>query len=164
MEAFAVGTLAAAIITLLHVVLLSRIVRWYRRYCEGVRGMRHPVFASYYYFGLTILLMVLLHVLDGCVWTGILVGGGLVPDLHDAFYFSANTYTTLGYGRVPLADDWRELAPIMAVCGLFTFGCSTSQLFAVMGYHNEAMEKDWAIKKLERADLERSVAGQSRAQ
>jgi hypothetical protein len=165
LEAFAIGTLVTAVVTLLHVILLTRIVRRYKRSCQGVGALRHPVVASYYYFGLTILLMVLLHVLDGCIWSGILVVGGLVRDIHEAFYFSANAYTTLSYGAVPLASDWRELAPIMAICGLFTFGCTTSQLFAVMGYHNNEVEKEWAARKAEELDkAEKIEIAQSRAQ
>jgi hypothetical protein len=147
MEAFAVGTLVAAAVTLLHVVLLSRIVRGYTSRCAGVWGTRHPILASYYYFGLTILKMVLLHVLDACVWSLILAGAGLVHEIRDAFYFSTNAYTTLGYGPMILPNDWRELAPLMAVCGLFTFGCTTSQLFAVMGYHNDSIQRGWATRK-----------------
>jgi hypothetical protein len=164
MEAFAVGTLVAAAVTLLHVVLLSRIVRGYKRRCAGNWARRHPAFASYYHFGSTILKMVLLHVLDACVWALILTGAGLVHEIRDAFYFSANAYTTLGYGTMILPNDWRELAPLTAVCGLFTFGCTTSQLFAVMGYHNNAIERGLAIRKAGGEESVESRSGQSIAQ
>ncbi len=140
LEAIAAGSLIAVVITLTHVSFLSQIVKRYKRKSTKVHVSRYPVVASYRYFGGAILLMLLLHVVDTCVWAAILNVSGLVPQLHHAFYFAANIYTTLGYGDVPLSNDWRELAPIMAISGLFTFGCTTSQLFDVMSYHNKAIE------------------------
>ena len=63
----------------------------------------------------------------------------LIPNIHDAVYFAANTYTSLGYGDVPLSVDWRELSPLMAMSGLFTFACTTSQLYAVIGSYQETV-------------------------
>jgi hypothetical protein len=65
----------------------------------------------------------------------------LLPDIHDAIFFSANTYTSLGYGDMHLPYNWRELSPIMAISGLFTFACTTSQLFNIVGLHHEVVEK-----------------------
>ena len=79
--------------------------------------------------------MLLLHIFDTCIWGLILFEMHLIPDIHNAFYFAANTYTSLGYGDVPLSLDWRELSPLMAMSGLFTFACTTGQLFNVMGQH-----------------------------
>jgi hypothetical protein len=141
LEAIVVGSILAVMITLVHVSLLGKIVRRYNRKCRKVETARHPVTASYSYFAGAILLMLLVHILDTCIWALVLYVPGLVPEIHHAFYFAANTYTTLGYGDVPLSADWKELAPIMAICGLFTFGCTTSQLFDVMSSHNKSIEE-----------------------
>ncbi len=73
------------------------------------------------------------HLLETALWTALLVRGNLVYSWRDAGYFAANTYTTLGYGTVVLANQWRMLSPLIAISGLFTFGWSGSVLVDVVG-------------------------------
>ena len=54
------------------------------------------------------------------------------PNLSVAAFFAAETYTTLGEGAVRLPLSWRQLGPIIAVSGLFTFGWTSSVLVYVM--------------------------------
>ena len=136
-EAFGLGCVLAVLITFVHVIGLGRIASLYRKKTRHlVVSKQHPLVASWYLGG-TILLMLLLHILDMCIWGLILFGMHLIPDIHNAFYFAANTYTSLGYGGVPLSLDWRELSPLIAISGLFTFACTTGQLFNVMGQHRD---------------------------
>jgi hypothetical protein len=79
-----------------------------------------------------ICLMLLSHLVETLVWTTVLVWGHLVVSWREAGYFAANTYTTLGYGTVLLAQQWKMLAPIIAVSGLFTFGWTGSVLVDVV--------------------------------
>jgi hypothetical protein len=139
LEAFGLGCLLAVLITLFHVTGLGQIVSLFGRQSETLRARVGPPLLASCYLGTTVLLMLLLHVCDTCIWAFVLHGMKLIPDIHDAFYFSANTYTSLGYGDVPLSRDWRELSPLMAISGLFTFACTTSQLFNVMGGHHETV-------------------------
>lgn len=73
------------------------------------------------------------HLLETGIWSAVLVWGNLVHSWREAGYFAANTYTTLGYGTVVLADEWKMLSPIIAISGLFTFGWSGSVLVDVVG-------------------------------
>ena len=136
LEALAVGCCLAVLITLFHVTILNQIMSWYRKKSQQLlaSGKLSGV-APLLSFSTTILLMLLLHVLDSGIWGCVLWTMRLIPNLHDAFYFSANTYTSLGYGNMILSPDWRELSPLIAISGLFTFACTTGQLFTVMGYH-----------------------------
>jgi hypothetical protein len=77
----------------------------------------------------------MLHLLEICVWGGILHWGGLIADLHVALFFSANTYTTLGMGEIALPQGWHELTPIIAISGLFTFAWTTSEMFNIVRDH-----------------------------
>jgi voltage-gated potassium channel Kch len=52
-----------------------------------------------------------------------------IPDLETAFYFSMVTFTTLGYGDVVLAGQWRTLASIQAANGVIIFGWTTALIF-----------------------------------
>ena len=138
-EAFVLGCVLAVLITLFHVTALTEIVSWSDRKFDNIReNKRHPFMASLC-FGTTIFLMLFLHIGDSCIWAFILYGLKLIPEIHDALYFAANTYTSLGYGDSLLTRDWRELSPLMAISGLFTFACTTSQLFDVMGKHRKAV-------------------------
>jgi len=79
-----------------------------------------------------IVLLLTVHLVETGVWTGFLVRSHLVSNWRDAGYFAANTYTTLGYGSMPLAPSWEMLAPIMAISGLFTFGWTGSVLVDIV--------------------------------
>ena len=49
-----------------------------------------------------------------------------------SFYFSASSYSTVGYGDVVLPQSWRSLGPIEGVTGMLMCGMSVSGLFAVL--------------------------------
>jgi hypothetical protein len=82
---------------------------------------------------------------------------GLVPNLRDSVYFSANTYTAIVYGEMILPDSWRELSPIMAISGLFTFAWTTGQMFELVG-SRRALTKDLAALR-EKAKVQRTANG-----
>jgi len=122
-------------ITFVHVMGLDRIANLYAQKTRNLVGSdQHPFVASWY-FGGTILLMLFLHIVDICIRGSVLYGMKLISDLHDAFYFAANTYTSLGYGDVPLGLDWRELSPLMPSPAFFASARTAGQPFNVMGQH-----------------------------
>jgi hypothetical protein len=49
-----------------------------------------------------------------------------------AFYFSAVTYATIGYGDLVLPKEWRMLGPIEDFTGILMFGLSTAFFFIVV--------------------------------
>ncbi|MEM8825852.1 MAG: potassium channel family protein [Pseudomonadota bacterium] len=62
------------------------------------------------------------------VWAGLFLWRGAFADLETALYFSAATFTTLGYGDVLLDRPIRVLSGILAANGLIMFGLSTAFL------------------------------------
>ena len=86
--------------------------------------------------GGVIIMMLTVHLFETGVWTTLLVGSHLVRNWSDAGFFAANTYTTLGYGSVILPPQWKMLAPIMAISGMFTFGWTGSVLVDIVGRVN----------------------------
>src|SRR5258708_8769821 len=50
---------------------------------------------------------------------------------ESAFYFSAASYATVGYGDVVLPWTWRTLGPVESLIGVLMCGLSASFLFAV---------------------------------
>jgi Ion channel len=57
---------------------------------------------------------------------------GCLPDAESAFYFSAVTYTSVGYGDLVLLRPWRMLAPLEALTGILMCGLSTGLFFALV--------------------------------
>jgi voltage-gated potassium channel Kch len=53
----------------------------------------------------------------------------VLPDLATALYFSMATFTTVGYGDIVLAGEWRILASLQAANGMIMFGWSTALIF-----------------------------------
>lgn len=57
------------------------------------------------------------------------------PALHSlesALYYSASTFTTLGFGDITLSPQWRLLGSFEATNGLLMFGWSTAFLFEII--------------------------------
>jgi hypothetical protein len=74
---------------------------------------------------------VLMHLLQIAVWAFFYAWKEGMPDLQSAFYFSAVTYTTTGYGDLVLPEEWRLVGGIEALTGILMCGLSTGLFFAV---------------------------------
>jgi hypothetical protein len=74
---------------------------------------------------------VLVHLLQIVIWGFFYAWSHGMPDLHSAFYFSAVTYTTTGYGDLVLPKEWRLVGGIEALTGILMCGLSTGLFFAV---------------------------------
>ena len=54
------------------------------------------------------------------------------PSWELAFYFSATSYSTVGFGDVVLPSNWRLLGPLESITGVLMCGMSVSVLFALV--------------------------------
>jgi voltage-gated potassium channel Kch len=64
------------------------------------------------------------------MWAYVYLDVGAIEQVETALHFSMVTVTTLGYGDVTLADDWRLLASFEAANGIIMFGWSTALVAA----------------------------------
>ena len=55
-----------------------------------------------------------------------------LPYWESAFYFSASSYATVGYGDVVLPSKWRLLGPLESMVGMLMAGVSIGLLFAAV--------------------------------
>lgn len=76
--------------------------------------------------------LLLLHLLQISVWAAFYQFGGCFPDFATSFYYSASSYSTVGYGDVVLPHEWRILGAVEAVTGVIMFGWSTGALFTIV--------------------------------
>ena len=149
LDVFSVGIATLVFLTLLHAAGLYGANRHYTVLAQRLRDRHRHLLEGALLFGWVVLLFVMLHVLETFIWATVLYKLHLVPRFRDAFYFSANSYTTLGYGEVLLPQSWRELSPLIAISGLFTFGFTTSALVDVVGENNRLV-KELAIDRRRR--------------
>ena len=55
-----------------------------------------------------------------------------LPSWESALYFSATSYSTVGYGDVVLPANWRMLGPLESMIGVLMCGISVSLVFAMV--------------------------------
>ena len=99
-----------------------------RRYAE--RALRF--WPGTWLFILIAAWMVLLHLLEIGVWAFFYLWKGAMPDPQSAFYFSAVTYTTTGYGDLVLPVEWRLVGGVEALTGILMCGWSTGFFMAIV--------------------------------
>jgi voltage-gated potassium channel len=75
--------------------------------------------------------MLVLQLLEIALWAAF-CRWKCFPSWDPALYFSATSYSTVGYGDLLLPGTWRFLGPIEGVTGALMCGLSASVLFAIM--------------------------------
>jgi hypothetical protein len=76
------------------------------------------------------ILVIVLHFLQIFLWS-VFYRWSCLPSWESAFYFSATSYSTVGYGDIVLPRIWRLLGPVESVTGVLMCGISVSCLFVV---------------------------------
>jgi len=74
--------------------------------------------------------VIVLHFLQVFVWS-VFYRWCCLPSWESSFYFSATSYSTVGYGDVVLPRIWRLLGPVESVTGVLMCGISVSGLVAL---------------------------------
>jgi voltage-gated potassium channel len=72
-----------------------------------------------------------LHITQILLWAGF-YRCLCFPSWAMFFYFSISSFSTVGYGDVPLPQMWRMLGPLESVTGVLMCGLSVSLLFAIV--------------------------------
>jgi voltage-gated potassium channel len=73
---------------------------------------------------------ILLHLVQVLLWT-VFYRVRCFRSWESCFYFSATSYSTVGYGDIVLPPVWRLLGPAEAIMGVLMCGISVSALFAI---------------------------------
>jgi voltage-gated potassium channel len=89
-----------------------------------------------------------LHVLEILLWAAF-YRWKCFATWQSAFYFSATSYSTVGYGDLILQPTWRMVGPVEGLTGVLMCGLSASLLFAIV---TRLVERD------ERAELANALA------
>jgi hypothetical protein len=119
-----------AFCVVIHATGLMFLLRWMlRRKPKG----RWTLWRDIWFLVRVSWIIVALHTLEIILFSLYYVHEGCLDDLHTAFYFSAVTYTTVGYGDILLPEEWRGLAGAEALTGILMTGLSTGFFFMILG-------------------------------
>jgi Ion channel len=127
----AVGTGAVVCTLLIHGLALGATVNFLRREIRLGRAGAGALID----IAIVVVVMSLAfvaHLIEIALWARLFVICGEFQEFGIAYYFSAVSYTTLGYGDLILSPSWKLLGPLEAADGALMFGVSTAMIFAVI--------------------------------
>ena len=137
---FAIGIMGLMGTVILHAITCSGIIDYLRRlqpYLDETGVVVRVLVVS-----IVACALATKHFVDIVLWA--LAFNWLNPSqferVEDAIYFSAVTYTSLGYGDIVLDSRWRLLCGFEAINGLLLFGISTALLFILF-------QRLWVVDK-----------------
>jgi hypothetical protein len=126
-------SLAASVLCTLTLTLESAgmavLIHWVRAYfARGIKSQRlwHTAVLMVRFTSVTILL----HLLQILLWAAF-YRLRCFRSCEASLYFSATSYSTVGYGDIVLPPAWRVLGPVEAIMGVLMCGISVSTLFAI---------------------------------
>src|SRR5262245_22116123 len=102
-----------------------------------VAGAARSFWREAWLFIMVAIWIVMLHLFEVSVWALVYFWKGAIDEVQTAFYFSAVTYTTTGYGDVLLPHDWRLAGGVEALTGILMCGWSTAFFFAIVSNLHE---------------------------
>lgn len=77
-------------------------------------------------------ILMLAHLAEVAIWAATYRTLDLTPQPLDSFYFAFVNYTTLGYGDILPARNWRLLGPMTAMNGVLLFGWSAAVIYDIL--------------------------------
>ncbi|MEA3153509.1 MAG: hypothetical protein QOK44_1098 [Betaproteobacteria bacterium] len=81
---------------------------------------------------LFVLYMFLAMIVQVWVWAAVYVWIGAIGAFNDALYISTATFTTVGFGDVAVAPEWRLLLGFEGANGMIIFGWATALIIAAI--------------------------------
>ena len=127
-----ISAVLIAATTFVHGVFVAAAASVFRaskgRHRGAIRFMRDSVVLV-----ILVLWLMAAHVIEIGMWAQTFLHYELFETLEAALYFSAASYTTLGFGDVLLPNEWRLLSGATAANGLLLFGLSAAFLFGAVG-------------------------------
>ena len=145
---YLVGATASVCNIAIHALVMVAVIRVTRVVDEW--ATTHQTFRLIAVMIATVTVLMIAHLAEVIVWSGVYVMTSIAPDGTDLIYFSFVNYTTLGYGDVTPVQRWHLLGPMTAMNAVLLFGWSTAVIFEVLrmtlmasGGGPEKHEKRW---------------------
>jgi voltage-gated potassium channel len=109
---------------------VTTLIEWLKRVLTRDTHKHGPVYSATLVVKSTVAI-VILHGIEILVWASF-YRTRCLPSRGLAFYFSASSYSTVGYGDLILPSNWRLLGPLEGITGVLMCGISVSVLFALV--------------------------------
>lgn len=109
---------------------IGLLIEWLRRTVVPKIGQFGPVRSAVWVLQSSIAIIVL-HGFVILLWAAF-YRALCFPSWEHAFYFSATSYSTVGYGDVVPSHNWRLLGPLESMTGVLMCGVSVCVLFALI--------------------------------
>jgi ion channel len=130
LDQFLVGGAANLCNIIVHALIMTLVVQAAR--ATGVLYRARPSLRLAAVMTATVFVLLIAHTSEVLVWSLVYWIVDAVPAGSGLVYFAFVNYTTLGYGDVLPAPDWRLLGPMTAMNGVLLFGWSTAVIFEVL--------------------------------
>lgn len=108
---------------------MAELIHWARASIDRGMSRLNALHAAILMIRFSIL-VIILHFFQILLWSGF-YRWYCLPSWESSFYFSATSYSTVGYGDVILPRLWRLMGPVESVTGVLMCGISVSFLFVV---------------------------------
>jgi hypothetical protein len=79
-----------------------------------------------------VLLITVLHIIEGAAWALAYVLLGALPDTRSSLLFSLNAITSYGRVNLDLQPHWQIMGALEALNGVMLFGLTTAFLYSVL--------------------------------
>ncbi len=152
LAAIGIGSVILVCLVIFHGISLHKILVHFKRRELRLEAGRPHLWGAGFLFGWAIFMMLTLHIAEIMLWSIALHRLGLIVHPADALYFCANAYTTMGYGTVDLSREWRNITPVIAISGLFTFAWTTSSLVTMVQNYMKIVEQ-LEIERMKESDM-----------
>jgi len=137
-DQFAIGAVLLVLTTVIHAVCMAIAIRTARGVHAERWGFHWVLTATILTAGL-VLMMFTASILEAGMYAVTYVQLGAIGSFEPAMYFSIVTFTTLGYGDVLVAEEWRILAATEAANGIIMFGWTTALIVNFVGKVREQL-------------------------
>lgn len=137
LENFGLCVLAFMIIVALHLMSLHFAIRTFHRHSPWKDVSKLRYHQTLIVILSAMLLLFTLHLATNASWGALMYWTGVLPAIREGVYYSLENYTGLGLTRVNVSDEWRMLAPMISLSGVFCLSWSTAVLVSFFGqiYH-----------------------------
>ena len=128
LENFGLCMLAFVIIVALHLMSLHFCLREFHQRFRGTDISKLRYHQTIAIILSAMMLLFILHMFTNFAWGWFIAFEGATKDFRQGVYYSLENYTSLGLTRVDVGDQWRMLAPMISLSGVFCLSWSTAVL------------------------------------
>lgn len=120
-----IGSAVIALTVAIHAEMFALLMRHF----DWLTRLLRPILRRFSNTGVIMIAMLyvlLVMTIEVWLWAVVLMLVGAVPGIEPSVYFALVCFTTLGFGDITLAPEWRLLSGLIGVNGFLMFGWSTA--------------------------------------